>query len=327
MMTHEDMTRNAILEVAAEVLRTNTNPRDSQSSQRLSDLPRLDEGSLITAYYGINDDRKKQMFRDVVKIMRKATANVDFSREEESLAAAHFDAEQFESGQNRLIALRQSVVSSIQAGNYHMARTDSGRMFHTLQDFYSHSNWVENGKRATNPVLGQPNQRIENVAIPTQQTCTDCAGRLFYECDNNMIELLKDNGILTSGYVGKSRDDNGRVIEKIDGKCSHGGLRIVDSEQDLPARGGINKDSPYPMVSPHYYLHNQAAALAQQATIDMLRDLRRDVNNDQLFGEYLGVFESRASAERSQCGSCQVSWRNKNRNAMLQRHWNRIEGN
>ena len=123
------------------------------------------------------------------------------------LAPAHFDAEQFESGQNCLIALRRSVVSSIQAGDYDTARKDMGRIFHTLQDFYSHSNWIENDNQAPNPVLGQPNKRIENVASPTQQTCTDCPsktfiGRNFYECNNNIIESLKDNGILTSGYVG-----------------------------------------------------------------------------------------------------------------------------
>ena len=75
------------------------------------------------------------------------------------------------------------------------------------------------------------------------------------------------------------------------------------------------------MLSPHYYLHFEAAAVAQRATIDMLHNLRRDVNNDQKFGEYLGVFESRTSAERS-AGSLMHSY---NRNAMLQHHWNRIK--
>ena len=45
--------------------------------------------------------------------MQEATAAVDylfkFGFGESKLAPAHFDAEQFESGQNRLIELRQSV--------------------------------------------------------------------------------------------------------------------------------------------------------------------------------------------------------------------------
>ena len=114
MITHQDMTKRAILQVADDVLRANPNPSDSQSSQRLSDLTSLDEVSLVTAYYGHSDDRKNQIFKNAVENILSATAAVDFpSSGEDKLAAAHFDAEQFESGQNRLIALRQSVVSSI----------------------------------------------------------------------------------------------------------------------------------------------------------------------------------------------------------------------
>ena len=57
LVTHWDMIRNAILEVAAEVLKDNPNPSDSHSSQRFTALPSSpDEGSLITAYYGSSDD-------------------------------------------------------------------------------------------------------------------------------------------------------------------------------------------------------------------------------------------------------------------------------
>ena len=45
---------------------------------------------------------------------------------EEMLAPAHFKAKQFESGQNRLVALRRSVMFSIQTGNYDSARKDMG---------------------------------------------------------------------------------------------------------------------------------------------------------------------------------------------------------
>ena len=78
-----------------------------------------------------------EKFEHAVKIMQKATADVDYPPEK-ALAAAHFDSEQFASGQDCLLALRQSAV---QAGNYDGARRVTGRMFHTLQDFYSHTNW------------------------------------------------------------------------------------------------------------------------------------------------------------------------------------------
>ena len=53
----------------------------------------------------------------------------------------------------------------------------------------------------------------------------------------------------------------------------------------------------------------------------MLCDMRGEVNDDQRFGEYLGVFESRVSGERS--AGCLMH--SHYRNAMLQRHWNRID--
>ena len=113
-----------------------------------------------------------------------------------------------------------------------------------------------------------------------------------------------------------------QIIEKPigKGKCNHGGL--IDKTRDTSAKGGINKDSPYEVLSPHYKLHAKAAEVAQQATIDMLGNLRNEVGNDLQFGKYLGVYKSQISAERS-AGSLM---RSHNRNAMLQHHWNRIEG-
>ena len=331
-LTHQDMSRSAILEVATEVLKDTPNPSYAQGSQRVSSLDQssLDEKSILKAYYG-RHERRENIFKDAIKTVQKANANTDLGREEKHLAAAHFDSEQFESGQDRLIELRQSVVSKIMKGDYEAARMDTGRMFHTLQDFYSHSSWVENGNRYPNPVLGQPNKRIENTASPTEETCTDCVRKglpfttakfHYYKCTDNIKRSLIDNRILTSGYGAIQTDYNGKVIEKRPGKCSHGGL-FVDSKQDTPARGGINKDSPYPRNSPHYYYYDEAASLAIRATANMLRDMRGDVDNDQQFGEFLGVFESRASAETS-IGSRPVYSRN--RNAMLQRHLNRIKG-
>ena len=321
-LTHQDMSRSAILEVATEILGDNPNPNGAENTPGLSSLDRssLDERSILTAYYGHDEKRRRNNFKDAVKAVQEANEHTDLG-EEKHLAAAHFDSEQFASGQDRLIALRQSVVSSIQAGDYNTARRDTGRMFHTLQDFYSHSSWVENGNQDPNPVLGQPNQRIENVASPTQQTCTDCEKKLgYYECKDNIEQSLKDNGILTSGYGAAQTDYDGKIIEKTYGKCSHGGL-LIDSKQDTPARGGINKDSPYYLNSPHYYLYDEASALAIRASANMLRDMRRDVNNDQLFGEYLGVFESQAAAEKSV-----DKVYSRNRNALLEHRWNRIKG-
>jgi hypothetical protein len=327
-ITHEDMTRSAHLEVAAELLRDNPNPSDRQgSSQRLSALSDFDEEDLITAYYGHNYGDKIYDFEHAVDDIQNGNSNTDFS-EEKDLAAAHFDSEEFESGQDRLIALRQSVVSSIQKGDYDAARRDTGRMFHALQDFYSHTNWIENGNRAPNLALGQPDKRIENTAGPTQQTCTDCVKKglftHYYECTDNIVKSLIQNGILTSGYADGQIDTDGNVIQKPSGKCSHGGF--IDPTRETFAQGGINKDGPYYRTSPHHYLHDEAIAVAQQATTDMLRDLRNNVGDDQQFGEYLGIFQSQAIIENSAPIGSQAYLRGKIRNFLLQHHMGRING-
>ena len=295
-VNHQEMTRNAHLQVAAEVLRDNPN---SGSYQRLSAVSNLDEESLITAYFGQVDRDRINAFKSAVEVVQDANSDVDFGPEKD-LAAAHFDSEQLQSGQDRLIQLCQNVTSSILNGHYDKARRDTGRIFHTLQDFYSHTNWIENGNRAPYRVLGRPNEKIENVASPSQQTCTDCSKKgyllTYYECKDNIIPSLKQNRILTSGYASDQTYNTGQEIEKPSGKCSHGGL-FVDSTRDTFARGGINKDGPYHRTSPHHYLHHEAAAVAQQATVDMFHDIRSDVNNDLLFGMYLGVFTDNAAVK------------------------------
>ena len=332
-VTHEDMTRNAHLEVAAEVLRDNPNPSDRLgSSRRLSALSSPDEEGLITAYYGHDDnDIRTNVFENAVESVQNANSDTDFNSDEKDLAAAHFDSEQLESGQNRLIQLQQSVVSSILAGNYDVAKRDTGRMFHTLQDFYSHTNWIENGNRSPYRVLGRPNQRIANIVSPTQQTCTDCVRKGFiinyYECQDNIVKSLIQNKMLTSGYADGQEDNEGNVIQKPRGKCSHGGF--IDSSRETSATGGINKDGPYFRTSPHYYLYAEALAVAQQATTDMFRDIRTAVNNDQLFGAYLGIFSNQACTaivESSAPIGSQAYLREKIRNILLEHHMNRING-
>ncbi len=51
------------------------------------------------------------------------------------------------------------------------ARQLLGQLLHTLQDFYSHSNWIELGKKEINEHLGI-NENIGPVAAPNQSTCT-----------------------------------------------------------------------------------------------------------------------------------------------------------
>ncbi|XP_034459215.1 von Willebrand factor A domain-containing protein 7 isoform X2 [Hippoglossus hippoglossus] len=93
-------------------------------------------------------------------------------------------------------------------------------------------------------------------------------------CRNNLMPRLtnaqQQSQLLTTGYFST-------FPPKPQGKCSHGG--ILDSSRYMGAKGGINKDSTSPLFSPHYYLHVEAAALATEATLTVLRDLRDNVGD------------------------------------------------
>ena len=298
-ITHTDMTRNAILQVAANLLKDN--PYYELSTQRIVDLGlTFEEGALIEAYRGEKSKKKVSKFVAAIAMIEKANCDVDIGKER-NLAEAHLDSEQFQSGQNRLVQLGGYVVMNIRNRHFEMARKDTGRLFHTLQDFYSHSNWIEMGNREPYSVLGQLGERPENIASPNTPTCINCNtdrrvqlglilktfAKYHYRCSNNIRSDILNRRLLTTGYYSDSRNSAGDKIEKPDGKCSHGGY--IDSSGDRHATGGINKDSPFEDFSPHSSLHLDAARVAQQATVNLLNKIRLEVYDDRLFGAYLNL--------------------------------------
>src|SRR6185503_4676343 len=60
----------------------------------------------------------------------------------------HFTNERFLEGTTELINQRRRVISSVTASpaDGRTGRQARGRALHSIQDFYSHSNWVEQGK-------------------------------------------------------------------------------------------------------------------------------------------------------------------------------------
>lgn len=107
-VTHRDMTRQSILQVLRAIFLDNPN---MDSSARILSLQSIDESSLITAYYGRNEGSITSSFKLAIKTINDANSNVDLDDVEEKLAEAHFDSEQFQSGQNRLIMLRANAES------------------------------------------------------------------------------------------------------------------------------------------------------------------------------------------------------------------------
>ncbi|KAF6721633.1 von Willebrand factor A domain-containing protein 7 [Oryzias melastigma] len=247
--THQYMTEQAILTVTLEVLRD-----VSDQNRALAE----DEVRLGRAFW-----------RAVGEVV-SSNADTDFTTSTQSNPVYHFDSERIKDSIAMLRQLWTQTVLSVRAKEYQSARYSLGQLFHSLQDFYSHSNWVEMGQKSIYLHLMQPEELAIPVAPEDKPTCSDC---FTATCRNNLLPAVTHTQLLTSGYPSSS-------ISKPHGKCSHGG--ILDKNTALRAKGGINKDSTSPVFSPHHYLHKEAAALATEATQTVLRDLKDTVGDEAL---------------------------------------------
>uniref|UniRef100_S4R8C0 Uncharacterized protein n=1 Tax=Petromyzon marinus TaxID=7757 RepID=S4R8C0_PETMA len=135
------------------------------------------------------------------------------------------------------------------------ARKYLGMALHVLQQFYSNTDWIELGH--TEPCHAfEKRNAVLSCKIVISPTCRD---RDVYDCPWNVLP----NAPLTSGYK-----HGNECQRKPNGKCSHGGKD--DIWQSVSPRGGINKETLDPQLSPHHYLHGRAGEMAVQATRDFL---------------------------------------------------------
>ncbi|XP_016323699.1 von Willebrand factor A domain-containing protein 7-like isoform X2 [Sinocyclocheilus anshuiensis] len=182
-----------------------------------------------------------------------------------SSAPHHFNNEAFNEGRNLIIQGTAAIKANVRTDNLQSARETLGRVCHTLQDFYSHSNWVELGNKSPYANLIRPDLNIEKIADITMPTCSDCASGT---CPNQLLPAILNGKYLTSGYMGLFSSD------KPQGKCSHGGETDLSSSQN--PRGGISKDEPR---SHNTDQHNNAVNLAAEATLELLEDIRGAIGN------------------------------------------------
>ncbi|XP_052438590.1 von Willebrand factor A domain-containing protein 7 [Carassius gibelio] len=246
--THQYMTEQAILNITMETL-----------SKMMEHQHDVDNDELYT---GLG-----RGFWHAVGEVASANAEMDFLSSTCSDPVYHFDSERVEGATQMLREFWDQTVLLTQAKEYQGARRSLGQLFHSLQDFYSHSNWVEMGQQAVYLHLLHPEE--PSVPVASEETPT-CAGCYRFSCYNNLLEemIRHTEPLLTTGYFST-------YPVKPPGKCSHGG--ILDSSRHQGAEGGINKDSTSPLFSPHHYLHKEAAHLATTATLKVLQDLRNEV--------------------------------------------------
>ncbi|KAJ8342070.1 hypothetical protein SKAU_G00319980 [Synaphobranchus kaupii] len=174
----------------------------------------------------------------------------------------HFCGEEFIGGRNLITNGRASIKANVRQNNFFSARLTLGKILHTLQDFYSHSNWIELNKKHPNNNLIRADQSIGNIADKNTPTCRSCSGG---NCKDNILPEILREGKLTSAYFSMNPFRSGKPA----GKCSHGGF--FDRTSYRKPYGGINKDY---YGADHGHLHAAAARMAEEATVELLEDIR-----------------------------------------------------
>ncbi|XP_041037138.1 von Willebrand factor A domain-containing protein 7-like, partial [Carcharodon carcharias] len=269
-ITHRDITRKGALRVTYRMFQQIPNFQGMTLPPGSIRDEELTAENLFQVYYGgaISPSQFSQVLEDMA--IHNAAVDVLYAFS----SKRHFDSEMLLEGKEKILELLECVVRNIQQEHFKSAQKSMGRLLHTLQDFYSHSNWVELGFKKPNSNIIIPDGDIGPTAAKDERTCRDCETDV---CHNNILESIQSRNVLTTGYF------NVLPFGKPRGKCSHGGLLDLTSHKD--AKGGINKDT---VSSPHGYLHREAARVALEATEEAFGQIRDKVG-DKLFLRFLNA--------------------------------------
>ncbi|XP_072326168.1 von Willebrand factor A domain-containing protein 7-like [Scyliorhinus torazame] len=269
-VTHSDITKKGALRITRTVFQQIPNFQGQLLAPNSVTDDQLTAEYLFQAYY--EGTVSPSLFNQVLDELALHNAAVDVLYVLSS--KRHFDSETLLEGKEQILELLQSVIRGIQQENLQTARKNMGRLLHTLQDFYSHSNWIELGFAEPNSNIIIPDRDIGLRAGKDERTCSNCGTDV---CHGNIPESIKFRKVLTTGYF------NILPLGKPEGKCSHGGK--LDGTRHSDAEGGINKDT---VSSPHGYLHSEAARVAILATEEAFGHIREAVG-DKHFLRFLNA--------------------------------------
>ena len=231
--THRSITINAVRIIAANWM--NANPIIANPIQiPIAYEDPTDEYTMINMYFGDNSKMHSSKYlKNAAEDMGSANAHVDYPHlldlSTHGNPDYHFDAERFYQSNSKIVENKVAAINFINKEQFDAAIESTGKALHILQDFYSHSNWVELGMNSINFDLGT-NGASFLVAPLDQPTCIDSTTDGV--CTNNIYSAVINAKYLTSGYftgpwywAGTESDDSGNKFPKPEGKqkCSHGG--------------------------------------------------------------------------------------------------------
>ena len=260
-LVHEEILRRGVIKSVAQYFYDKVNGSQLINLNK-TDTEYLNINRIYIDYYG-RGFCNLGVNRVIEDDLQPNVAIVDFSAKTKDLPYAHFDAEAFVESNQRVYNFTKNVYTALRIRDYTRARELSGQILHTIQDFYSHSNWVEIGNTAINKEIGESNfssipiiDKNESAACLNNCTITslDCnflvsilvklikalgittpfeCPLIYYKCQGNIVKLDK----LVSGYyTGQKLEDETPVVKPDSiSKCSHGG--ILDKSVIKPAEG------------------------------------------------------------------------------------------
>ncbi len=212
----------------------------------------------------IIDGKTLKFSPDALEEIKNACADVDYY--EMSTAAAHCDAENIGGSggcSERLARFKSSIITTLTvpelASLITGKRDHLGRALHTLQDFYSHSNWVNLGKKTiytdlTAGTLAEQDTLEGEEDSIVYKTCEWITDSWFDNKPEPVLNLgPRGRTVVTSGWF----EGFAGEADPIFYKCDHG---LVDGN-------GLNKDTS------SQNLYTDASLLAIAHTKAYLNDI------------------------------------------------------
>lgn len=200
----------------------------------------------------------------------------------------HFTNEDVSAASERIIEFRRRIIQTartkgaVQSGKRagsQVIREDLGKVIHTIQDYYSHGNWVDLGNTDIDRRLGVS-------VIPRVPTSVA-------PCPSNPNSYAPNAGgaLSTSYFIGFGlRETIGCDLQQLPAnKCFHGNYR--------PTCMGVNKDLSAKDAASEGVaqnpLHGAARALAAKATREFVQGIVDELEND--YDALRQVFNLRSS--------------------------------
>lgn len=106
--------------------------------------PELSYGFSADLHERLTVEASRELGFSKTAIKQVVRGNLRTDKDEWTVPHAHFDNEQFSKGASRLRERYALALESAAFGRLSVAREQLGRCLHAIQDFYAHSNFVEN---------------------------------------------------------------------------------------------------------------------------------------------------------------------------------------